>query len=520
MVAVRRPQRAKGGRSQISSVQTIPSPIGGWNTRDSLAAMPPQDARILDNWFPTTTDCELRGGYAAHATTITGTVKTLAVYNAMSGTNKMFASDTNDIWDVTSAGIATAQTTTVTDGKWQWINFGDGTNNYLIMVNGVDNPLYYNGSTWTVITGATSPALSGVTLNTLINVNEYKGRLIFIEKDSLSFWYLGAGVAGGALTEFDLSSFCKQGGYLMWSATWSFDSGDGPDDAIVFMTSEGEVIVYRGTDPSTASDWVLTGVYQIGKPLGRRSFIKYEGDLIVLTQNGIYPLTSALQSEDKRAALSGKIERSFNDSARDYGSNFGWDITYLPTQSAMIFNIPVAENGIHYQYVMNTISKSWCRFKEWDGECFVEFNNELYFGAANVVEKAWTGRSDKGSEIVGTGKQAFNYFGNFSQIKRFNLFRPLMRVNGNLSFLTGFDVDYEDNEITGLSVFTVPSAALWDVAMWDVGYWSSGLETVRDWTSPGNNVGYCVSGGLKVNTDALEIHWIASDYVFETGGVM
>jgi len=517
---MRRPQRVKSQRAQNSIPFSIQAPTGGWNARDSLANMDPMDAVELLNIFPGTTECELRGGYESHATGITGTVETLAVYHAMSGTNELYAIDDNDIWDVSSAGAAAAQSATVTDGKFQSINYGDGTNNYLILVNGVDSPIYYNGSTFTTITGVSSPALSGVTLNTLIHVNEYKGRVFFIQKDTLSFWYLAAGAAGGALTEFDLSSFCKRGGYLMWMSTWSFDAGDGPDDSAVFMTSEGEVVVYRGTDPNSAADWVLMGVYFIGKPIGRRSFMKYEGDLIITTQAGVYPLSAALQSQDKRLALTDKINNAFNDAAVSYESNFGWDITYLPLKTALIFNIPKAVGGIHYQYVMNTLTGAWCNFDSWNGECFVEFNGALYFGASTVVRKAWTGTSDNSSEIIAIGKTAFNYFGNATQLKRFNLFRPILRVNGSISFLTGFDVDFSNLPITGLSTYTAPSSSLWDSAIWDTGEWVAGLGIVSQWTSPKDSVGYSVSGKIKINTSNLTVRWVSNDYIYEHGGIL
>jgi len=522
---MRRPARQKGAgspRGQTSWVQSLSAPVGGWNARDPLQEMDPKDAIKLVNWFPTTTDCVLRGGNTDYASGITGLVETLAVYNAMDGTSEMFAVDSNDVWDVSSSGAASAQSATVTNGRFQWLNFGDGTNNYLMMFNGVDSPLYYNGSTWTSITGASSPALTGLTTTSIIHANEYKGRLFFIEKNSLSFWYLGAGAAGGALTEFDLSSFCKKGGYLMWMATWSFDSGNGPDDAAVFMTSEGEVIVYRGTDPSTAADWVLIGVYQLSDPLGRRSYVKFGGDLLVLTQNGVFPLSKALQRSDidNLSAVTNKIEKAFTAIAKSYGSNFGWEATQYPVESAMVVNIPIAEGGEHKQYVMNTITKNWCEFDSWNGECFVVYNDELYFGASTVVQKAWNGTSDDSSDIVGIGKTSFNYFGQSSQQKKISLFRPMLQVNGNISFLTGFDIDFSDNEITGTATYSVTSKALWDVSYWDVGFWAAGLEVVKQWTSPTPNVGYCVSGGLKVNTSDLEIHWVANDYVYETGGIL
>jgi len=519
---VRQAIRTKAPRAQISEVYSAPAPIGGWNAKDALANMPPTDAVSLRNWFPTASDVRIRGGREDYATGVTGITKTLAVYNEMDGNSSLFAVSDTDVYDVSVAGTATAQSATVTDGKFQTVNYGDGTNNWLIMVNGVDKPLYWEGTTWLSVDGITSPALTGLTSTSIVHVNEYKGRLIFLEKDSLSFWYLPSGAAGGELLEFDLSSFCNRGGYLMWCATWSFDSGDGPDDSLVFMTSEGEVIVYRGTDPSTASAWTLTGVYYIGKPLGRRSFVKYGGDLIAIVQDGAFPLSSALQSAnvDQTFALTNKIDDAFNEASQLYGDNFGWEGTLFPTEEALIFNVPVVEGGEHKQYVMNTITKAWCEFDSWNGECFVEYEKELYYGYDSGVRKAWTGRSDSGSDIIATGKTAFNYFGNTSQQKRFNFFRPLLRVNGSITYYAGLDIDFSDNAITGTSTYTAPTAGLWGTAIWGTALWSGALQVVRQWSSPNNNVGYSASGGIRVETSEHFVRWVSCDYVYERGGVL
>ena len=53
---------------------SLPSPIGGWNARDSLAEMNPLDAVQMINFFPTPTDVTLRKGYTKISTGITGEV--------------------------------------------------------------------------------------------------------------------------------------------------------------------------------------------------------------------------------------------------------------------------------------------------------------------------------------------------------------------------------------------------------------------------------------------------------------
>lgn len=519
---MRKPARRKGAMPQqrVSVSVAYPAPIGGWNDRDGLAEMKPTDAIVLENWFPKPAYLEVRGGSADHVTGITGNVSTLAVYNALTGTSKMFASNASAVYDVSSAGAVGASVASRTNGKHQWLNYGDGTNNYLMMFNGVDKPLYYDGTTWTAVDNASSPALTGLTTTSIVSAFSSKGRLFFIEKNSLSFWYLAAGAAGGALTEFPLDGIARRGGYLMAGGNWTFDGGDGVDDAVVFVTSEGEVIVYKGTNPASAAAWLLVGRFDLGKPVGRRCLLNYGSDLIVLTQNGAFPLSSALKATDEqksRTALTNKIENSFNTAVRLYGSNFGWEGVSYPAQSAMLFNIPHAEGGEHEQFVMNTITKAWCKFTEWDAECFAVFNGDLYFGTATKVVKAWTGQLDGTSDVVAFGKTAFSYFGRPGTQKKINLFRPTLAVNGGLSFLTDVDVDFQNDTIAGVATYSVTSGAVWDSAVWDAAYWAHGIEVVKNWTSPQAGVGYCFAGKLKISVGSLTVQWVSNEFMFEDG---
>jgi hypothetical protein len=520
---MRRPTQNKPqGRQQISNFISYQAPVGGWNAVDAIADMKPSEALVLDNWYPRTGYCEIRGGSESHTTGMTGLSKTLAVYNGLDGTNQMFCSTESGVYDVTASGVAGASVATITSGKHQHVMFGDGTNNWLIMVNGVDKPLYYDGTNWTAVDGVTSPALTGITTTSLIGLCIHKGRLMFIENDSLSFWYLAAGAAGGALTEFDLSGVAQKGGYLMAMASWTVDSGSGPDDRMVFVTSEGEVIVYQGTNPSSSNTWALVGVYALGAPLGRRCLLKVGSDLIILTQIGAYPL-SAIWNEsgvNYSHAVSRKIEQAFNTAALSYGDNFGWEAIAYPDQSAVLVNVPITEDGAHHQYVMNTITRAWCRFIGWDAESFAVMNGDLYYCQGTNVIKAWIGTSDQGSNVEAYGKTAFSHFNERGQIKQFKMFRPVLAVNGSLSFLVDIDVDYADSEIYGVANYSVTASGMWDVGNWDEVYWASGLQIVKDWNSPASWLGYAAAGKVKIATDSLQVQWMATDFLYEHGNAL
>jgi hypothetical protein len=513
--------QGRSPQQQIAQIVSQQAPTGGWNARDALANMKPGEAVLMRNWYPRTTDLVIRGGQADHLTGAAGTTKTLAVYNSATGTNKMFAATDTGIYDSSSAGVAGASVATSTNGYWQTLNFGDGTTSWLIMVNGTDKPNYYSGAAWTAVDGVSTPALTGLTTTSIIGVAEYNGRLFFIEKNKLKFWYLPAGAAGGALTAFDLSSFANKGGYLVAVDSWSFDSGAGIDDYIAFVTSEGQVIVYKGTDPSSAANWVRRGTYYIGKPIGRRCLFKYGGDLVLITQVGGFPLSAVLQSSavEPKMAVTNKIEKAFNEASNLYRGNVGWEAIFYPAQSAMLFNIPTVEGSEAKQYVLNINSpkKPWCEFSNWNATCFGLFNNDLYYGVPGGVKKAWTTMADSGANIVVELKEAFQNYGSGKQ-KRATLYRPILQVDGSISYLTGIDIDFRDTPIVGEATYSVTSGALWDVAVFDAAYWAATLDIVRQWSSPQENIGTWFAGKLKISTNALEVHFLASDIMFESGG--
>ncbi len=534
-------------RAQSNTTKTLPPPVGGWNARDAFATMELTDAVALDNFFPRQTDVELRGGFTPYTSevdtslitesgldiltetgdtlateevfsTMSGTVKTLMIYNTLAGTSKMFAVTEAGIYDVSSGGQIGSLSLVRTNAKHQWTMFGDGSSNWLIAVNGVDKPAYYNGTTWTAVDNATSPALTGLTTTSIVGVTKHKGRLHFIENASLSFWYLSAGTAGGALTEFDISADCRRGGFLMAIHSWTRDAGDGQDDVFVCVTSEGEALVYQGNNPGNSANWALVGSFYVGKPLGRRCITQIGGDLVLITENGAWPISSALLTAaiSNEKALSDKIVKAFTAVARTFGSTFGWEAIVYHAQNALIVNVPLAEDGIHHQYVMNTQTKAWCRFIGWDAETFAVFNKELYFAQGNTVYKAWTGSEDGNDAIQWLGKQAYSQMG-LDAPKHPVLFSPVLQTNGNLTYSAAVDVDFQDPNLVASTVETTTSLPLWGTMVWGTFIWAGGNTLVNEWGSTSTHPGFWLSGKIKGTTNNSRIQWMASRLVFKPG---
>ena len=375
----------------------------------------------------------------------------------------------------------------------------------------------------TVVGTYTTIGITGADSSTFINVNLFKNRLYFTQKDSLACWYLDVNAIGGAANPLYFGSIARNGGYLQAMGTWTLDAGQGADDYAVFVTSMGEVIVYNGTDPTSATTWALKGVWQLGQTFNRKCFFKWSGDLLLLTQDGLVPLASALQSSrlDPRVNLTDKIYYPISQAATTYYSNFGWQIQYFASENMLILNIPVSA-GIE-QYVMHTITKSWARFTNIQAYCWeVSGDNTMHFGGDGFVGNFYASSSDAGNNITGTVQQAYSYFDTPGQNKRFTMVRPILQSDGGTpSVLCGLSVDFQPIDNSGAISFnpSSQSVGVWDTAKWDANNWGGGLITTRIWQGV-TGIGFAGSINLTAVAQGIELHWASTDYVFEPGGVL
>lgn len=521
MLPIRRPVN----RAVQAISDSYSSPVGGWNARDPLAMMKPQDAIELWNWFPRTGDVTCRKGATEWSTGYASEVKSLLDYSGADGTLELFACTNSGIYDATAGGAVGAAMITLTQGYCQHINMRVSTTSYLMAVNGVDKMKLYNGATWQSIDSTTTPAITGLATETITNVALHKRRVFFTVKDSLSVWYLPVISIGGAATEFPLDSLFAKGGYLMAVGTWTLDAGQGVDDHFVAITSEGEVVVYKGTDPSDSTKWALVGVFFLGRPLGRQCFIKYGGDLLVITQSGVFPLSKGLLSStlNLRPALTTRIEQAFNFASSNYGSNRGWCAEIVPKESMILFNIPTREGLESDQYVMNTITGAWAKFTGWNATAMVVVNDQLYFSAlvngAYIVAKGLTGYNDFNTNITLYGKQAYNYFKKRGMKKNWTLLRPIFTVSNQITLGFRIDVDFDSPYYSsGITrVGNNSGLSLWGTAVWGIGRWVGGNVANRQWRAVASKEGYCASLAVLVDVKDIEVSWSSTDFKFIPG---
>lgn len=490
----------------------ISAPIGGLNARDSDVAMPETDALILDNWFPGTTDCKLRGGQANHVTGFAKVVETIIPFSSPTA-DKLFAATDDGIFDATTAGAVGAAVMALTNGQVQFVQQVTAAGTFLLCVNGADTLKRYNGSAWS------SPAdITGVTTSDIVNIALHAQRLFFVVKQSMTVHYLAGDAIAGAVASLALGSFFSLGGYIMAAGSWTRDGGAGMDDLFVVITSNGEVAVFSGTDPSDSTNWSLQGVFYLGQPIGRKCFVRLGSELLVLTEAGIFSLSKALASAEKGGLVSAtsKIDTIFRTYSKNYASLAGWQMTVVPGETMLLCNAPYSTTQRH-QFAQNTVTGAWCRFTEMPIACMGLLAGQLYGGYSTNVVKLLYGHNDFGANIIGRVRAAYTYLGNKNQNKQPSYVRPLFQASRPISIGLNLSVDFDDQLFGSPPANIGGTLGVWDVSTWDAAAWG-GTATTNDWLHTPVQPGRCFSLQFQLGSNSGEVRWKATDFLFKQTG--
>lgn len=362
---------------------------------------------------------------------------------------------------------------------------------------------------------------SGLTPLNLITVTIFKQRVWYIENNTMNVWYSAVTAYQGALTLLPLGAVFKMGGYLMQMATWTIDDVSGINDYAAFITSEGEVAVYQGYDPSAIATWSLVGVFRIGRPIGRRCICKFASDVLVICMDGLSPLSKELLTDRTQpdALLTNKIINAINTDAAGYNANFGWQCIEHPLGNKLILNVPEVTGSVAHQWVMNTVSTSnaWSRFRNWNANCWEVQQDSLYYGRNGVIVLADVGLNDEGGAITVDGKPAFSYFDSMTE-KVFLMARPNFRASAMIQLIMTLNLDFDD-VINPSPIFSQGSSSPWNTSPWNITPWGGNLPSfqLKNWLGV-TGVGYAASGRFSFQVKNIALQWQSIDYMYDEGG--
>jgi len=533
------PRRAAA--SSVAQPYVVPAPTGGLNWRDPISAMSPADALVLTNFIPKQQGVELRRGYQAYSDAVTvggvaQSVESVFGYRAPNpADDKVFMATAGNIYDVTSGGTpVVAVTGTGSDAdEWWTTQFSTPADTFLLAVSpGAGYWTYSTTTGWVDQTNNINPSGPGgssIPL-TVRTVAVWKQRVWFTFEEESQVLYLDTvNAITGTATFFPMGSTLRNGGYVSALINWTVDAGFGIDDYLVAVGTEGDVGVWEGTDPTSASTFGLKGVWYVGPvPKHGTYFTPFGGDVMIVSELGLVPMSKLITGQYSQDVQSGgpasKIQSVFAPLVRRLRDEKFFACFVVPTSDVLVVKLP-ADGGTYRQFAMNVTTGAWCQFLGMPMRSASVIGGQLYFGTIDgLVSKGLFGNLD-GVDSVGAGgtyvegeiQTSFQNYGTPAQLKKFGMARPIFIATAAPAVKLVVNTQYQFNTVGGSPFFFDEDNGIWDAGIWNTSTWV-GQNTYQGWYGT-TGLGYY--GSLRMKVRGLPATVFTSAHMLtETGGVM
>jgi hypothetical protein len=462
--------------------------------------MPASDAVLSWNLIGAEFGLRTRLGHREWVTGLDGDPRSLPAFMgslADGSADRLFAATFSGLWDVTASStgpsrIVTFGTQTSESGFGEHTAFTDLNGGHWLLYCDEDNGYYtYHeaGGAWVkVVQNDVSPGageIGGVDPASFVSVVSFQHRNWFVQKDSQAAWYTDLDSLYGTVTRFNFGAHFPHGGDLRSLAVWTNGEG-GPQTRLVAVSGGGDVVIYEGTDPTSAATFGIVGTWYAGSvPAGRRLTTNMGGDVAVMSSMGILPLSKLVQGNpivDRTQYATVKVANLFNQLQAQTSNLRGWAMRLHPQDAALMVLIPIAANQNAEQLVMSLTTRGWHRYRGLPmGVCAEPWGGTLYFGSGDgsgrvlvndgYLDGVTLADPSSYSAIDFSGLSAFSDLGTAEQkqVQRIEI-RTLSEggaVNLNAEARYGFDF----TEAPLPAVVASSSGPLWDVGLWDEAQW-------------------------------------------------
>lgn len=521
------------------------APTNGLNYRDSFLTLGPKDAVTLDNFIAQPTGCKVRGGFQKHAVGLVDSVNTLMSYYALNPLDsRLFACAGSNIFDVTNETVAGANTwnagvwdasawdtsdapheTDSVDGIWSNVMFSGATKNYLCCTSPSGGYQTYDSEDgWTdrtaAVTGTSAP---------LGCITSWKNRLFIVGEGTNTVYYLPVNAIQGAVTELDLGPLMQHGGSIVAVTNWTLNAGLDIDDYLVFFGSQGDIIVFQGTDPDNFETFALKGIWYAGRPVeGNRFFVQYGGDILFYTEFGLFPLTKLVNGQvaTEFGALSERIQPVLSPITFTNLNNPFWEVGVISDGTLLMLKLPQTDSQF-VQYVMNLQTGAWSTFSGMPVNTQTTFNGIMYFGdqQGNVYKGLYSNldnvdiNGSGGNQIMCRAQGGFSDFGQPGAYKRFQMAYPIFISSSPPAVSVQMNLQYTFNPIYSTPNFPQSdSAGDWDVDNWDQCAWTGSTNTYAAWAGL-QGIGYYGSLQVACRGTAGTLY-VSTNVTVDVGGFM
>jgi hypothetical protein len=487
-----------------------PMPTGGLNFQATPMAMGPDDCYICENLIPRGNGLEIRKGWkywVPQANKFAGPVRTILTFMAQDTVDSRLFAGVGEgggkIYNITDGNSAPVLALTptnpgLTPGEYYWTNFVNAFQSVLCVVAAGSGYFTYDKTNgWREIvvgTGADGlsikfPAGDLSTTRDLAFCWFWKNRLWFIKTRTAQCYYLPVGQTTGVLSMFDFGPQLIRGGPLAFGCNWTYDSGQGIDDSLVLVSANGDVLLYKGTDPAVATTFALAGVWFIGRvPVGRRGYCQYGGDVLMATEYGIVRLSDLISGKLHTADIVGSIAQKVNPliskAVSDTISQNYWFLLPYPADELLFVGSPynAPTTGINQTFIMNSMNNAWSTASDLNLLCGARYQGNFIAGKADgSVIWMFFGSKDDTNDITGRMVGAFADYGSPNNNKRMLRTKIYGLADGSPALVARFMPEYRYNELLNVYSAVPVGAAPWDLALWDNALWSSGSVTFHRW---------------------------------------
>ena len=261
----------------------------------------------------------------------------------------------------------------------------------------------------------------------------------------------------------------------------------------------------------------------MSRPIGYRCTMQYQGDIVIISEDGYIPMSKALSLDKANASqvsFSDKIRGLVLERTKAGRNKFGWQSVIYGRGGYAVFNVPVSEQ--YEQHVVNVNTGAWCRFTNIRAFCWGLFQNRLYFGSDEGVFLFDEGYADNGTHICGVVEQAYSNLGN-PNLKRIQLINPRTKSSVKYALVVYTNMDFDSQDKASAENIGTVGITKWDKAQWStlakpIGTkWATLKGKIRSQWIGNSATGFKASVVFKTKTKGNLIEWYDTGFRYEQG---
>lgn len=287
------------------------------------------------------------------------------------------------------------------------------------------------------------------TTDTGKDVTEFTGvfshhdRVYAWDERELAFYYGDIGAVTGELVRFPLDRLGNIRGKVSIITSMTMTAANDVNDVLVIITSTGDLVIYRGLNPSDSTDFTQIARLSIGAPVSRDAVEDFGSDLWLMTTRGIVSVRDSM-SRGALALVSSvgsAIARSVVDDVKKFGDLQGWQMHARADGSEFIVNVPTSETTFK-QYVFDTENEAWST-SDFPAKHWQNYNRETIFSAIDGKGCALRETSDAGEPITAILHTGWIRLGRNSSVESLT---PTIIAEGEMEVKISVLTDHDETE--------------------------------------------------------------------------